>query len=238
MLRYLRTRLQNRNDHARHRAEIRALNALNPSCTISEHSYLTNCSLSKHVIVHAGSSLTDVSIGKHTYVTGGCEINNATIGSFCSVGPETRIGLDRHPTRDFVSTYPAFFATNNLGCLESFVNSQLFDEGPKKTTIHNDVWIGTSCIIPGGITIGNGAIIAAGSVVVKNVPDFAIVGGNPAALIRFRFAEPEIVRLLDLQWWELEDDELQTLARLGAFSSIDSLHDTLSVQGHREHIRD
>jgi virginiamycin A acetyltransferase len=70
------------------------------------------------------------------------------------------------------------------------------------TTVGNDVWIGNGATIMPGVTIGDGAIIATGAVVTKDVPPYAIVGGNPATLLRYRFDEATIARLLALRWWE------------------------------------
>ena len=75
--------------------------------------------------------------------------------------------------------------------------------------IENDVWIGNNVLIKGGVTIGNGAIIAMGSVVTKDVPPYAIVGGVPAKIIRYRFSENDIKKLLDFKWWNQNDSWLK-----------------------------
>ncbi len=74
--------------------------------------------------------------------------------------------------------------------------------------IGNDVWIGSNVLIIGGIKIGDGAIVAAGAVVTKDVPPYAIVGGIPARIIRFRFDKEQINKLLELKWWNKDDDWL------------------------------
>ena len=78
----------------------------------------------------------------------------------------------------------------------------------KKVVIKNDVWIGANVYVKNGITIGNGAIIAAGSVVITDVPDFAIYGGVPAKIIKFRFSDIIIKKIIELSWWDLDEDVL------------------------------
>lgn len=72
----------------------------------------------------------------------------------------------------------------------------------KKITIENDVWIGEDVIIKAGVTIANGAVIGARSIVTKDVPPYAVVGGVPAKVIKYRFSEETIIKLLELKWWE------------------------------------
>lgn len=75
----------------------------------------------------------------------------------------------------------------------------------------NDVWIGANCIILDGLTIDDGAVIAAGAVVTKNVPPYAIVGGNPARIIKYRFTPEQIRALLEIKWWDFTGDKLDKL---------------------------
>lgn len=81
----------------------------------------------------------------------------------------------------------------------------------KPTIIGNDVWLGANVFIKRGVEVGDGAIVAAGAVVVKDVPPYAIVGGNPATIIRYRFENEIILLLLDLKWWSLNEDMLKDL---------------------------
>ena len=85
-------------------------------------------------------------------------------------------------------------------------------EGLALTKIGNDVWIGRSAIVLSGVNIGNGAVIGAGSVVTKDVPDYAIVAGNPAKLIRYRFDEHTIQELQSLKWWAWPDEKIKQYA--------------------------
>ena len=85
----------------------------------------------------------------------------------------------------------------------------MFDSVPAKVTINNDVWIGMKSTIMGGVTVGNGAIIAAHSVVTKDVPPYAVVGGVPAKIIKYRFTEDIIEALQKSEWWKQPDDFLR-----------------------------
>lgn len=177
------------------------LRAEHPSCNILS-SYLYNVSIREHVAILERTYLEQVNIGSYSYVSNDSHLINVDINNFCSIGPHVQIGLAPHPSRCFVSTYPAFYTPQNNGCPSSFREDKVFDDFIAKTTIANDVWIGSNAIIPGGINISNGAIIAAGSVVVKNVPPYAIVGGNPAQVIRYRFSDEHIETLLASEWWD------------------------------------
>lgn len=117
------------------------------------------------------------------------------VGRFVSVGEGVKVYLRNHPV-ERISMHP-FFYNHKLG----FVEHDTIDTGRLK--IGHDAWLGSSAIIlPGCCRIGNGAVIGAGAVVTKNVPDFAIVGGNPAQIIRYRFTEEEQRQILSTRWWE------------------------------------
>ncbi|OOY07001.1 DapH/DapD/GlmU-related protein [Thioclava sp. DLFJ4-1] len=182
-----------------------------------------NSRLGENSIIHKNSSINNCKISIFSYISANSSIANCNIGSFCSIGPQCKIGLARHPSKVFCSTYPAFFSQANSGARKSFVSETLFDETPPLTKIGHDVWIGANAIVPGGVTIGNGSIIAAGSIVVKDVPEFAIVGGNPARLIGWRFNQEEQKELLSIAWWNWSPRKIERAASLGAFSSVSKL---------------
>jgi acetyltransferase-like isoleucine patch superfamily enzyme len=111
----------------------------------------------------------------------------------------------------YASTYPGFYSSQ-AGGAHFFGNSTDFAEHlPVK--IEADVWIGTGAMILGGVSIGIGSVIAAGAIVSKPVPDYAIVGGVPAKIIRFRFDQDLRAELKSSRWWELGIEELNSLAR-------------------------
>jgi acetyltransferase-like isoleucine patch superfamily enzyme len=106
-----------------------------------------------------------------------------------------------HPTKDFVSTHPIFFSTWKQ-CQISFSDKSYYDELNHEIKIWNDVWIWANVLIPSSVKIWNWVIVAAWSIVTKDIPDYAIVWGIPAKIIRFRFDKKEIDFLLKYQWWD------------------------------------
>lgn len=160
--------------------------------------------------LYRDTTIGNSKIGMFTYVAG-ARIGHSTIGRYCSIGPDSLVGgLGRHPTR-FLSTHPAFYSSRKQAGV-SYVDDNGFNE-LEATHVGNDVWIGARAVILDGLYIGNGAIIAAGSVVTTNVPAYAIFGGVPAKLIRFRFTEDVIEALEQWQWWQLHPSTIQVIAK-------------------------
>lgn len=154
--------------------------------------------------VHAGGN---VSIGRYSVVNGPgtvllSSIHGISIGSFCSIAREVIIQEYNHPL-ERVST---FYLEKNVFGLTS--KDEVISKGP--IVIGNDVWIGAKSIILSGVNIGDGAVVAAGSVVTKNVPPYAIMGGNPARVIRYRFPADVISTLLSLQWWDWSIERIES----------------------------
>ncbi len=143
-------------------------------------------------------------LGRYSYVARNTLIQNTEIGNFCSISEGCNIGMPTHPT-DMVSTSPVFLKGSNY-LNKNFAEFEYND--CKKTTIGNDVWIGAYSQIKSGLTIGNGAVIGAGAVVTHDVPPYAIVGGVPAKIIRYRFDENTIRELLNSEWWNMSDEQL------------------------------
>lgn len=157
---------------------------------------------------------TGTSIGAYTYMRGGTVHSLTKIGRFCSVAPGVEIGPGNHPTT-FLSTHPFQYGASGFDFWPAFkgfkhrglnVPTSVAKAAP---IIGNDVWIGAQAFIPRGVTIGDGAVIAAGSVVTKDVQPYEIVGGAPAKHIRFRFDKETISTLLELKWWDYEPASLE-----------------------------
>ena len=169
-----------------------------------------SCTFGRYNTLYEGAALDTVALGDVSYVSRGARVFNAAIGRFCCIGPEALIGLGRHPTRQFVSSHPAFYSTRAQAQL-TFVTQQKFEEFAR-VTIGNDVWIGARAIVLDGATIGDGAIVAAGAVVSGEVPPYAIVSGIPAKVARHRFDEATIEAIRRSRWWDLDLDVLRANA--------------------------
>ena len=135
---------------------------------------------------------------------------NAEIGAFCSIASYCALGGSGH-FLERVSTSPLFAKGHN-----AFHKSFASLSNPMSQPVHigNDVWVGEAVYIKQGIHIGNGVIIGAHSVVTHNIPDYAIVAGIPAKIIRYRFEEKTIQNLLTLKWWNWPEKKL---IQYGAF---------------------
>lgn len=143
-------------------------------------------------------------VGKYTYSAQDLYVANpekTKIGSFCSIGCMVRIGHGTHPL-NYLSSSPYLYL-DRLGYKTNITNSHNEWEKLKPVIIGHDVWIGDDVWIKNGISIGTGVIIGAKSVVTKNVPPYAIVVGNPAKIIKYRFSKEIIKRLLKTEWWKL-----------------------------------
>ena len=172
------------------------------------------------------ATLIDSIIDDYSYIGSKSFIDNTRLGKFCSIAPDVRVGLAGHPTKDVISTYPAFYSSDNSGCAKKIRDDSILHEKTPKTIIGHDVWIGANAIIPGGIEIGTGAIVAAGAVVVKDVAPYSIVGGNPATLIRYRFSEKDIERLLRSEWWNWQIEFIEE--HVNYFLNINNLDNLIA----------
>ncbi len=130
------------------------------------------------------------SIGEYTFINRFCEITRASIGNYCSVGSGVRIGSGEH---DLSLPSTSAFISGHVA--EDFTQQQC--------TLGHDVWIGTQAFIKRGVTVGNGAVIGAHAVVTKDVPDYAIVVGCPARIVKYRFNDIVIDQIMTSLWWEL-----------------------------------
>lgn len=146
-------------------------------------------------------------IGDHTYgipdIIDGPH-GEVIIGKFCSIAIGVSIVAANHNIK-FVSTYPFKTIWNDQW---RFLGDVSDHTSKGKTVIGNDVWIGKSAFIMNGVTIGDGAVIGAGSVVTKDIPPYAVVGGNPARVLKFRFEQHIINKLLQIKWWDWDEETI------------------------------
>ncbi len=161
---------------------------------------VNSVTFSEYNTVRKYARLRDAVIGRYTYVGRESQVYHAQIGAFTCIGPDVIIGPGEHPTKDFVSSHPMFYSTLAQSN-PVIVEKNLFEEF-STTHIGNDVWIGARAVLKTGVRVGDGAIIAAGAVVSKDVEPYSIVGGIPAKHIRYRFSPEQIAILQHEKWWE------------------------------------
>lgn len=162
--------------------------------------------LERRVVIYPHTFLSRVRFGSFSYVNEHGLMRGVSVGRFTSIGPHFLCGYGEHPS-DLISTSPVFYSTKGQ-CGTSFAAEDYFAE-EAETSIGHDVWIGTRVFVRDGVRIGHGAIVAAGAVVVKDVPDYAIVGGVPARVIRLRFSEDAVRELLSIEWWNWSEERLR-----------------------------
>jgi len=174
-------------------------------------SAIVNSHIDNSSKVESGTQFVNSTMKKHSFCGYDCDINYAEIGSFCSIANGVVIGGGMHPVK-WVSTSPVFYEGRDSVKSKFSTHKR---ERNEKVIIGHDVWIGQNTLIKQGVKIGVGAVVGMGSVVTKDVAPYSIVAGNPAKIIRMRFAEEIADRLLKSCWWNLEEDLLE---KLGNFS--------------------
>jgi acetyltransferase-like isoleucine patch superfamily enzyme len=160
--------------------------------------------------LESGTSFYHSTMERHSFCGYDCEVYCADIGSFVSIANGVIIGGGRHPM-EWIGMSPVFYEGRDSVKAKFSTHAR---DAVRRVAIGNDVWIGRSSIVLPGVEIGNGAVIGAGAVVTKAVPAYAIAAGNPARVIRYRFTEPIVQRLLASRWWDFDD---VTLYRLGPY---------------------
>ena len=175
---------------------------IDSGCSINEKT-----EIKRHVHILSNSTLNNVVIDSYSYIGRNCLVQNAQIGKFCSIANDVFIGLGTHPIH-LLSTSTLFYRVRNTLGIKLVEKDLNFDEY-QKITIGNDVWIGARAILMDGISVGDGAIIAANAVVTKDIPPYAIVGGVPAKVLKYRFEEEQIKKLVQSKWWEQSIKEIK-----------------------------
>lgn len=155
----------------------------------------------------------DCTIGKYFGMNESCFVARATVGAYCSIGARTSINPFNHPV-NWLSIHEFQYHPNSFDWVSEYNEFKRLERTPdmyEHVSIGNDVWMGHNVNVMPGVSVGDGAVIAAGAVVTKNVPPYAIVAGVPAKVIRLRFPEKTVERLLRARWWDLELSELSGL---------------------------
>jgi phosphonate metabolism protein (transferase hexapeptide repeat family) len=184
--------------------------------TIDPTARVRDCTLGRWTEIQANVSISETTLGDYSYVVHGTEIIYATIGKFCSIAAYARINPGNHPLHRAALhhfTYRAEMFAMGEDDPEFFDWRRSFP-----VTLGHDVWIGHGAVVLPGVKIGTGAAVGANAVVSKDVPDFAVVAGVPARVLRFRFEAPVRDALLRLSWWDW--DHATLAARLPDFRAL------------------
>ncbi len=174
-----------------------------------------NVNIASNCRIGMFSTIIESEIGKRSKIGALCAINKSKIGSYCWIGDRGNIfnaEIGNYAAIAWDVTIGPGEHNYKLASSHSFlwnpywkaVNKQTYKPSKKKCKIGNDVWIGAKATILGGVSIGDGAVIGAGSVVTKDVPAYAIVAGVPARIIKYRFEKETIEKLFKSKWWDYE----------------------------------
>ena len=171
---------------------------------------LQSSAISEKAAITSPHHIWDSTVGDYTFISRNSWISKTEIGKFCSVGPNWVCGWGIHPV-DGISTSPMFYSTLKQNGMTLSGTDKVQERKPIK--IGNDVFIGMNVTILDGVKVGDGAVIGAGCVVSKDVPPYAIVVGCPMQILRYRFSEDTIAKLLKIKWWDWPQDRLREVEK-------------------------
>ena len=175
---------------------------IHPECTI------TGSSFGEFVEIGAGTRVANSVFGDYSYCDRTCDIANAEIGKFANIASFTRIGATDHPMEKASLHHFLYRSADYWDDAED--DAEWFDHRASRLTwIGHDTWIGHAAIIKPEVTIGHGAVVASGAVVTKDVAPYTIVGGVTAELIRGRFPNGIVERMMALAWWDWDNARLR-----------------------------
>ncbi len=154
-------------------------------------------------------------LGKYSYISQYSIVNKTKIGKFCSIASGCYIGLWEHNTD--VSTHSFYLYEHSGNFVKGYKN---YNKDIIETKIGHDVWIGANTVIMKGVSIGNGAIVGASAVVTKDIPAYAIVVGNPAKIIKYRYEKEDIKWLEEIKWWNFTRKKIKKIIRHNGFNDF------------------
>ena len=184
-----------------------------PNCRILSSHLMGEVTMAEGVNIYKATVSGPVAIGRHSFLSGPridiiAHLNPITIGSFCSIARGVQIQEYNHVTSGLTTA----FLSRRIDSRRGLSSDEIESKGP--IIIGNDVWIGANGTIVSGVTIGTGAVVAAGALVTTDVPPYAIVAGNPARLLRYRFDSSELRdKLLASEWWTWPLNQIEDFTR-------------------------
>lgn len=184
---------------------------------IDPSAIIEKVSLGKYTEVSAGAKLTESSLDDYSYVMERCEIIYSSIGKFSNIASDVRINPGNHPI-EWVSQHHFLYRLKQYGFAEENNESFFGWRRLQRVTIGHDTWIGHRAIILPGVTVGNGAVVAAGAVVTRDVKPYSVVAGVPAKPLRSRFPEAVWTVLEEMAWWDWDHQTIK--ARIDDFYDI------------------
>lgn len=170
--------------------------------SVGDHTKMDYSCLEDYARIDRFNHLYYAKLGRHSYTGQNTVIMHTEIGAFCSISWSISIGPANH-SYERISTHS--FLYNEVDGLRPEGEEAPYDRFAEKCKVGNDVWIGTGAVILRGVEIGDGAIVASGAVVTKDVPPYAIVAGVPAKIVKYRFSQEIIDKLRKIRWWEQGD---------------------------------
>jgi acetyltransferase-like isoleucine patch superfamily enzyme len=182
---------------------------IHAGASVGDNSIIKSSFIDRYVSIHRNNTVHASKIEKHSYTGPNTIVLHASIGSFCSISWNVSIGGANHDYERF-TTHSFLYNKNSI--LNPGVES--YNRFQNKCIVGHDVWIAANAVILRGITVGTGSIIAANAVVTKDVPPYAIVAGNPAKVLKYRFSDSIIDELLTLEWWSLSDNTIKKIFKL------------------------
>jgi acetyltransferase-like isoleucine patch superfamily enzyme len=166
------------------------------------------------VLLHNNTRIgPDTRMGRYCSIAESAQVLRSDVGSFCAFGARVAVNPFNHPT-DWLSINEFQYRDDTFDWSAEYVALRRLKRGPEmfaRCVIGNDVWLGHNVVVLAGVRIGDGAVIGAGAVVTKDIPDYAVAVGNPAVVKHYRFPAETVARLQRVKWWDMPLPALSAL---------------------------